>query len=160
MYEIAWVSPGLVNVMFGPCGEGCYWKMMLSGTNHVTFWPRKVQFRQHRLNPFSCVRGVHREAGLGLENVWNWHVTNCNAERSLITKAYFCWWVTGRLQEVLPQKTLLKWILLPSQFFFLYGHILGTCFCNVESYSGLVFDTQRREGVSLRSGAAVSARVL
>lgn len=125
MYEIAWVSPGLVNVMFGPCGEGCYLKMMLSRTNHITFWPRKVQFRQHRLNPFFCVRVVHREAGLGLENVWNWHVTNCNAERSLITKAYFCWWVTGRLQEVLPQKTLLKWILLPSQFFFSTGTFLG-----------------------------------
>lgn len=161
MYEIAWVSPRPVNVMFGPCGEGCYLKMMLSRRNRITFWPRKVQFRQRRLNPFFCVRAVHREAGLGLENVWNRHVTNCNAERSLITEVCFCWWVTGRLQEALPQKTLLKWILLSSHFFFFfYRHILGTCFCNAESYSGWVFDTQRRGGVSFHSGGAVSARVL
>lgn len=126
MYEIAWVSPRPVNVMFGPCGEGCYLKMMLSRRNRITFWPRKVQFRQRRLNPFFCVRAVHREAGLGLENVWNRHVTNCNAERSLITEVCFCWWVTGRLQEALPQKTLLKWILLSSHFFFFStGTFLG-----------------------------------
>lgn len=163
MYEIAWISPGPVNVTFGPCGgEGCYLKRVLSRRNHITFWLRKVRFGQHRLNPFFCVRVVHQETGLGLENVWNRHITNCNAERSLITKVYFYWRVTGRLQEVLPQKTLLKWILLSSQFFFFSTdtYIPGTCFCNVESYSGLVFDTQHREGVSLHSGGAVSARVL
>lgn len=121
MYEIAWISPGPVNVTFGPCGgEGCYLKRVLSRRNHITFWLRKVRFGQHRLNPFFCVRVVHQETGLGLENVWNRHITNCNAERSLITKVYFYWRVTGRLQEVLPQKTLLKWILLSSQFFFFF----------------------------------------
>lgn len=52
----------------------------------------------------------------------------------------------------------MNFVVIP--IFFFYRHILGTCFCNDESYSGLVFDSQHREGVSLHSGGVVSACVL